>query len=112
MPLSDLPLEQLRGGMVNQDTWVQAGYAHFIMDTRGQGYGGAPGETADPHPTAEEVAYAGLMTRGVGRREDYYYRRVYMDAFRAVEGAQSHPEVDPSKVILAGGSQAAALWWP
>jgi cephalosporin-C deacetylase len=34
------------------------------------------------------------MTRGSGSREDYYYRRVYVDAFRAVEAAQSHPEVD------------------
>src|SRR5213595_1543543 len=49
-------------GLVNQDTkWAQAGYAHFIMDTRGQGYGGIVGETADPHPSAGEVAYAGLM---------------------------------------------------
>jgi cephalosporin-C deacetylase-like acetyl esterase len=67
------------------------------------------GETADPHPTAGEVAYAGLMTRGAGRREDYYYRRVCVDAFRAVEAAQSHPEVDPSRVILAGGSQSGGI---
>jgi cephalosporin-C deacetylase len=29
-------------------------------------HGGSLGETADPHPTAGEVAYAGLMTRGAG----------------------------------------------
>ncbi|UZX04439.1 acetylxylan esterase [Arthrobacter sp. CDRTa11] len=97
-------------GLVNQDTkWAQAGYAHFIMDTRGQGYGGTLGETADPHPSAGEVAYAGLMTRGAGTREDYYYRRVYVDAFRAVEAAQSHPAVDPSRVVLAGVSQGGGI---
>ena len=97
-------------GLVNQDTrWAQAGYAHFIMDTRGQGYGGSLGETADPHPSAGDVAYAGLMTRGAGSREDYYYRRVYVDAFRAVEAAQSHPAVDPARVILAGGSQGGGI---
>ncbi|MHA7300819.1 acetylxylan esterase [Pseudarthrobacter sp. MDT1-22] len=97
-------------GLVNQDTkWAQAGYAQFIMDTRGQGYGGILGETADPHPSAGEVAYAGLMTRGAGSREDYYYRRVYVDAFRAVEAAQSHPEVDPSRVVLAGISQGGGI---
>lgn len=97
-------------GLVNQDTkWAQAGYAHFIMDTRGQGYGGSLGETADPHPSAGEVAHAGLMTRGAGSREDYYYRRVYVDAFRAVEAAQSHPEVDPARVILAGVSQGGGI---
>lgn len=97
-------------GLVNQDTkWAQAGYAHFIMDTRGQGYGGILGQTADPHPSAGEVAYAGLMTRGAGSREDYYYRRVYVDAFRAVEAAQSHPEVDPARVVLAGISQGGGI---
>lgn len=97
-------------GLVNQDTkWAQAGYAHFIMDTRGQGFGGIVGETPDPHPSAGEVAYAGLMTRGAGSREDYYYRRVYVDAFRAVEAAQSHPEVDASRVVLAGISQGGGI---
>ncbi|MGO4590221.1 acetylxylan esterase [Paenarthrobacter sp. 2TAF44] len=97
-------------GLVNQETrWAQAGYAHFIMDTRGQGYGFALGDTADPHPSAGSVGYAGLMTRGVGSRADYYYRRVYTDAFRAVEAAQSHPEVDPARVILAGLSQGGGI---
>jgi cephalosporin-C deacetylase len=97
-------------GLVNQDTkWAQAGYAHFIMDTRGQGYGGGLGETPDPHSSAGDVAFAGLMTRGISSREDYYYRRVYMDAFRAVEAAQSHPAVDPARVVLAGVSQGGGI---
>jgi cephalosporin-C deacetylase len=97
-------------GLVNQDTrWAQAGYAHFIMDTRGQGYSGAVGETADPHPSAGEVAYAGLMTRGASSRDDYYYRRVYVDAFRAVEAAQSHPDVDASRIVVAGVSQGGGI---
>ncbi|PNI07068.1 acetylxylan esterase [Arthrobacter sp. AFG7.2] len=97
-------------GLVNQDTrWAQAGYAHFIMDTRGQGYGGTLGETPDPHPSAGDVAHAGLMTRGIGTREDYYYRRVSVDAFRAVEAAQSHPAVDPDRVVLAGVSQGGGI---
>lgn len=97
-------------GLVNQDTrWAQAGYAHFIMDTRGQGFGFTLGETPDPHPSAGDVAHAGLMTRGIASREDYYYRRVYVDAFRAVEAAQAHPAVDPAKVALAGVSQGGGL---
>jgi len=97
-------------GLVNQETqWAQAGYAQLIMDTRGQGYGWKVGETADPHPTAGEVAYAGLMTRGAGSREDYYYRRVYVDGFRAVEAARSHPDVDDSRVVLAGVSQGGGI---
>lgn len=97
-------------GLVQQDTkWAQAGYAQFTMDTRGQGYGGILGETADPHASAGEVSYAGVMTRGISAKEDYYYRRVYVDAFRAVEAAQSHPEVDARKVLLAGLSQGGGL---
>lgn len=97
-------------GLVNQDTkWAQAGYAHFTMDTRGQGYGGGLGETPDPHPSAGDVAFAGLMTRGISSPEDYYYRRVYVDAFRAVEAAQSHPAVDPARVVLAGVSQGGGI---
>lgn len=97
-------------GLVQQDTrWAQAGYAHFIMDSRGQGYGGILGETPDPHPSAGGVAYPGLMTRGLGSREDYYYRRLYVDAFRAIEAAQAGPGVDPEKVVLAGMSQGGGL---
>jgi cephalosporin-C deacetylase len=97
-------------GLAHQDTkWAQAGYAQFIMDTRGQGYGGSTGETPDPHPSAGEVAYAGLMTRGAGSKESYYYRRVFVDAFRAVEAVQAHPEVDPARIILAGISQGGGI---
>ena len=97
-------------GLVQQDTaWAQAGYAHFIMDTRGQGYGGLLGDTADPHASAGHVAYPGLMTRGISSREDYYYRRAYVDAFRAIEAAQAHPEVAGSNVIVTGISQGGGL---
>lgn len=97
-------------GLVQQDTaWAQAGYAHFIMDTRGQGYGGILGDTPDPHPSAGGVAHPGLMTRGIGSREDYYYRRAYVDSFRAIEAAQSHAEIDENKVIVTGISQGGGL---
>ncbi|BCW44958.1 acetylxylan esterase [Arthrobacter sp. StoSoilB5] len=97
-------------GLVNQNTrWAQAGYAHFIMDTRGQGYGGAYGETPDPHPSAGGNNYAGLMTRGIHSPDEYFYRRVYVDAFRAVEAAQSHPAIDPGRVILSGTSQGGGI---
>lgn len=97
-------------GMVQQDTaWAQAGYAHFIMDTRGQGYGGLLGDTPDPHVSAGDVAHPGLMTRGIANRDSYYYRRTYVDAFRAIEAAQSHPDVDAARVILTGISQGGGL---
>jgi cephalosporin-C deacetylase len=97
-------------GLVQQDTkWAQAGYAHFIMDTRGQGYGGITGDTADSHPSAGDVAYPGLMTRGLTSKEDYYYRRLYVDAFRAIRTVQSFTDVDADTVFLAGISQGGGL---
>ncbi|MGG5170759.1 acetylxylan esterase [Pseudarthrobacter sp. J1738] len=89
--------------------WAQAGYAHFVMDTRGQGFGGSFGETPDPHPSAGGVAYAGLMTRGINSREDYYYRRLFVDGFRAVQAVQRHPAVDPHRIVLNGISQGGGI---
>ncbi|MDI3403933.1 acetylxylan esterase [Streptomyces cavernicola] len=88
--------------------WATAGFAHFVMDTRGQGSGGwAQGDTPDPVGSAP--AYPGFMTRGVEDPHDYYYRRVFTDAVRAVEAVRSHPLVDPARVAVAGGSQGGGI---
>lgn len=97
-------------GLAHQNTqWAQAGYAMLIMDSRGQGYGGLLGETPDPHPSAGEVSYPGLMTRGILDRHTYYYRRLFTDAFRAIEAVQAHADVDASRVVVHGVSQGGAL---
>ncbi|MFM9373624.1 acetylxylan esterase [Streptomyces sp. Da 82-17] len=88
--------------------WAAAGFAHFVMDTRGQGSGGwAQGDTPDPVGSAP--SYAGFMTRGVEDPHDYYYRRVFTDAVRAVEAARSHPLVDAARVAVGGGSQGGGI---
>ncbi|MEW2402422.1 acetylxylan esterase [Streptomyces sp. NPDC046862] len=88
--------------------WASAGYAHFVMDTRGQGSGwGGGGDT--PDPVGGAPAYPGFMTRGVDAPENYYYRRVYTDAVRAVEAARSHPLVDDAKTAVSGGSQGGGI---
>lgn len=83
--------------------WPAAGYGLLVMDTRGQGT-----ETADPDPGANPQV-PGFLTRGLTDRDSYYYRRVFTDAFRAVDAARSHPAVDPSRLIVAGGSQGGAM---
>lgn len=89
-------------------TWPGAGYATFVMDTRGQGWSpNAPGDTADP--VGSGPAAPGLLTKGVSARETYYYRRVFTDAVRAIEAVRSHPRVDPSRIGLEGGSQGGAI---
>lgn len=89
--------------------WASAGYAHFIMDTRGQGASWSVGDTPDDFADGNGPAYPGVMTRGVLAPETYYYRRLYTDAVRAVEAARTHPYVDGSRVIVHGGSQGGGL---
>ncbi|MEZ0071163.1 cephalosporin-C deacetylase [Planotetraspora sp. GP83] len=88
--------------------WPAAGYAVFVMDTRGQGGGWRPGDTPDPFPGIGPEQ-SGKMTQGIFDPEAYYYRRLFTDVVRAVEAARSHPAVDSEKVIVAGGSQGGAM---
>lgn len=90
-------------------TWAAAGYAHLFMDTRGQGGGwGSGGETPDPHGSGP--AAPGFMTRGIDSPSQYYYRRVFTDAVRAVDAVRTLGElVDPSRVAVAGGSQGGGI---
>jgi cephalosporin-C deacetylase len=89
--------------------WSAAGYAHFIMDTRGQGSAWRPGDTPDDAPSGQNAQYPGFMTRGILRPETYFYRRVFSDAVRAVEAARSHPAVDAERVAVTGGSQGGGI---
>ncbi|OAH12994.1 acetylxylan esterase [Streptomyces jeddahensis] len=88
--------------------WATAGYAHFVMDNRGQGAGWRTGDTAD-NAEGSGPAHPGFMTRGILDPNDYYYRRLYVDAVRAVDAARSAPGVDASRVIVAGSSQGGGL---
>src|ERR671933_91069 len=96
-----------RGFPIDWLTWSSAGYAHFVMDTRGQGSAWLRGDTADPEGTSPQ--FPGFMTRGIESRATYYYRRVFTDAVRAVEAAASHPAVDSSRMAASGGSQGGGI---
>lgn len=87
--------------------WSAAGYAHLVMDTRGQGSGWLPGDTEDDAPSGP--AHPGSMTRGIEAPESYYYRRLISDAVRAVETAAAHPLVDPDRIAVSGTSQGGGL---
>lgn len=95
-----LPSEHLR--------WAAAGFAHLVMDTRGQGsVWGAGGQTPDPHGAGPSTP--GFMTRGIESPHAYYYRRVYIDAVRAVDAARSLPQVDAGRIAVTGVSQGGGI---
>ena len=88
--------------------WALAGYAHIVMDTRGQGSEwGTGGDTPDPHGSGPAVP--GFMTRGIHDPHDYYYRRVFTDAVRAVDAARTLPFVNADRVAVTGASQGGGI---
>ena len=89
--------------------WSSGGYAHFIMDTRGQGSAWSPGDTPDLYAEGGNAHYPGSMTNGILDPKHYYYRRVFTDAVRAIETARAHPAVDASQIAVTGGSQGGGI---
>jgi cephalosporin-C deacetylase len=89
--------------------WANIGYAHFVMDTRGQGSSWSPGDTPDQPSQGTSAFYPGFMTQGILDPSTYYYRRLFTDAVRAVETARTHPAVDPSRIAVTGGSQGGGI---
>ena len=87
--------------------WPATGRAVLVMDTRGQGSGWATGAT--PDPVGSDPSQAGFMTKGIRRPEDYFYRRVFADAVRAVEAARAFPGIDPARIAVCGGSQGGGI---
>jgi cephalosporin-C deacetylase len=84
------------------------GYSVFVMDTRGQGGRWTTGATGD-HPEGQPGGpeNARVMTRGIGRPEDYYYTRLFTDAAMAVEVASEL--AGAPRVAVSGHSQGGGL---
>lgn len=89
--------------------WASAGYAHLVVDSRGQGSAwGSGGDTPDPEPGGHP-SHPGFMTRGVLDVETFYFRRLITDAVRAVDAAQALECADPDRIIVLGASQGGGL---
>ena len=89
--------------------WASSGYAHFIMDTRGQGSAWSVGHTPDLYADGGNPHTPGSMTQGILDPQHYFYRRVFTDAVRAIDAARSHPEVDASRIAVTGSSQGGGI---
>lgn len=98
-----------RGFPIDNLLWASLGYAHLVMDTRGQGWWRTPGATADIPVDGANPHVPGFMTQGILDPDSYYYRRVFADAVRAVDVARRHPAVDADKVIITGRSQGGGI---
>jgi len=95
-----LPEDRLR--------WAASGYAHLVMDTRGQGAAwGTGGDTPDPH--GSDSATPGYMTRGILAPETYYYRRLFTDGVRLVDAVAQLEGLDPHRIAVTGGSQGGGI---
>ena len=97
-----------RGHALDDLLWASSGYAHLLVDARGQGGGYAGGSTGDPVGSGGPTR-PGFLTRGLESPETYYYRRVFVDAVRAVQVLRAHEQVDASRVAVAGASQGGGI---
>jgi cephalosporin-C deacetylase len=98
------------GGRGFPSDWLlpsSAGFAHLVMDTRGQGSAWQKGDTPDADAHGDPQ-FPGFVTCGIQHPDRHYYRRVFTDAVRAVEAARAHPDVD-GRVIVMGGSQGGGI---
>ncbi|HLU63993.1 MAG TPA: acetylxylan esterase [Protaetiibacter sp.] len=96
-----------RGRPVENLLFASAGFAHLLVDTRGQGSMWSVGDTPDSGVTGPQTP--GVMTRGIGHRETYYYRRLFTDAVRAVDAARTLEVVDASRIAVTGVSQGGGI---
>src|SRR5215218_2884098 len=96
-----------RGNPAENLLLASAGFAHLQMDTRGQGAGWSRGATPDFGPAGPQVP--GVMTRGIRSKHEYYYRRLFTDAVRAVDAARTLDVVDCGRIAVLGGSQGGGM---
>ena len=84
--------------------FAAAGYAHIVVDPRGQGWG---------HPTLTEncpdahdgTGAPGFMTQSLSDPHGHYYRRLFTDAFRCLQAAREMELVHPTRIAVLGHSQ-------
>ncbi|HEY9307188.1 MAG TPA: acetylxylan esterase [Microbacterium sp.] len=88
--------------------WASTGFVYLVMDTRGQGAeSGTGGVTPDPH--GSDPAHPGFVTRGLRNPHEHYYRRLIVDAVRAVDAVTALDAVDAERVHVTGVSQGGGL---
>ena len=72
-----------RGFPLDWLLWSNIGFAHLVMDSRGQGSDYLHGDTPDLIPDGSSPQYTGFATRGILDPNTYYYTRVCTDSIWA-----------------------------
>ncbi|WP_336323034.1 acetylxylan esterase [Streptomyces lavendofoliae] len=93
-----------RGLPTDHLLYASAGYAHLVVDSRGQG-----DDTPDVYEGTGTQWVHGFMTRGIEDPHDHYYRRLITDCVRAVDAARLLPHVDAARIVVQGASQGGGL---
>jgi cephalosporin-C deacetylase len=93
-----------RGVPTDHVLGAAAGYAQLVVDCRGQGH-----DTPDHGSGSGTQWVEGFMTRGIEDPRHHYYRRAVADCVRAVDAVRELPGVDPSRIVVGGGSQGGGL---
>lgn len=88
--------------------YPSAGYSTFIMEVRGQGTEGITnGLSLSYDPVGSGPHSDGFMTKGILNKDEYYYRRVFVDAIKAIEAATQHELTE--KIAISGISQGGGI---
>lgn len=82
--------------------WLIQGYAVIAVDCRGQG-------KSPDYSTYGTDAMGTWVTKGILNKSEYYYRKVYVDAVRAIDFASSRPEIDHKRIAIMGGSMGGGI---
>jgi len=97
-----------RGDPLDWLAWSSLGYAHLVMDSRGQGGGWRSASTSDPGDSGQPSS-PGFMTRGILDPATYYFTRLFVDAVRILDGIRTHPLLSHMSIVTTGISQGGGL---
>jgi cephalosporin-C deacetylase len=92
-----------RGLPCDHTVWTSMGMAVLSIDCRDQ-----TGSTGN-HAATYGGSTQSVVCRGILDKDNYYFRHVYMDCLKAIDFATAQPEIDPSRIVIEGGSQGGAL---
>ncbi|WP_052352834.1 acetylxylan esterase [Neobacillus dielmonensis] len=91
-----------KSSVSNYLKWLIQGIAVFAVDCRGHG------ESGDDSLYSSGSAGT-WATQGLLDKNEYYYRKVYMDSKRAIDFVFTRPEIDHHRVCLLGASMGGGI---